>query len=68
MTNTESILNLQLLEDMERITWSNLCDNIAMIFARINAENIGFVILDESGKESLVVCPVHWIEKPEELE
>lgn len=68
MTNTESILNLQLLEDMERITWSNLCDNIAMIFARINAENIGFVILDEYGKESLVVCPVHWIEKPEELE
>jgi hypothetical protein len=47
---------------MERITWSELCDDLDRLLARINAENIGFVIKDDTGKDSLVICPAFWVD------
>jgi hypothetical protein len=52
----------QPLDSMERITWSELCDDLDRLLARINAENIGFVIKDDTGKDSLVICPAFWVD------
>ena len=59
-------LELHPTEDMARITWPVLCRNMDMILDRILDENIGYVIQDDSGHDSLVVCPARWIGSPED--
>ena len=50
------------LDSMERITRQDLCDKLDHYFARIDAEDIGFVILDDSGNDKYVLCPAVWME------
>lgn len=50
------------LDTMERITRQNLSDNFDEIFERVDKEDIGFVILDEDGKDGYVLCPARWME------
>ena len=52
----------QPLDLMERITWNELCDDLDRLLARINVENIGFVIKDDTGRDSLVICPAFWVD------
>ncbi len=50
------------LDTMERITRQHLCDNFDEILARVNKENVGFVILDPDGKDGQVLCPAAWMD------
>lgn len=50
------------LDTMERITRQHLCDNFDTILERVDKENIGFVILNEEGKDGQVLCPARWME------
>lgn len=50
------------LDSMERITSQDLCDKLDHYFARIDAEDIGFVILDDAGNDKYVLCPAAWME------
>lgn len=56
------------LDTLERITCQDLCNKTDIYFARMETEDTGFVILDDSGKDSLVLCPATWLEYPLELE
>ena len=49
------------VETMERITRQQLDEHLEEILARIDREDIGFVILDEDGKDSEVICPAEWL-------
>lgn len=53
---------LKPLNSMERITQQDLCNKLDHYFARIDAEDIGFVILDDAGNDKYVLCPVAWME------
>lgn len=53
---------LKPLDSMERITQQDLCNKLDHYFTRIDAEDIGFVILDDAGNEQFVLCPAAWME------
>lgn len=50
------------LDTMERITRQKLCDDFDHVLERVDKENIGFVILNDEGKDGHVLCPAHWME------
>lgn len=50
------------LETMERISRQYLCDHFDEILERIDKEDIGFVILNEEGKDGEVLIPYRWTE------
>ncbi len=50
------------LDTMERISRQHLCDNFDEVLGRVDKEDIGFVILNEEGKDGHVLCPVRWME------
>lgn len=47
------------IDEMERITRNEFCENFDEILDRVSDENIGFVISDTDKKE-LILCPLHW--------
>ena len=53
---------LGLSVNMERITRQYLCDNFDEVLERVDKEDIGFVILDEEGKDGQVLCPARWMD------
>lgn len=53
---------LKPLDSMERLTQQDLCNKLDYYFARIDAEDIGFVILDDAGNDQFVLCPSAWME------
>lgn len=50
------------LETMDRISRQFLCDNFDEVLERVDKEDIGFVILDEEGKDGQVLCPARWMD------
>ena len=52
---------LKPLDTMERITRQAFCDNLDNYLERANKEDTGFVILNDDGKEDLVLCPAEWL-------
>lgn len=54
--------NLMPLDKMQRITRQQLCDNFDEVLERVDKEDIGFVILNEEGKDGQVLCPARWME------
>ena len=57
---------LQPVSEMERISREELAARLDEILARVEQENIGFVITDD-GKPDLVLCPYAWF-SPEQLD
>ena len=57
-----SCTKLKPVDTMERITRQHLADHLEEILARIDKEDIGFVILDDEGKDSEVICPAEWLD------
>lgn len=55
-------MTLKSTETMERITRQQLADNFDAILERVNAEDIGYVILDNDGNDGQVLCPAKWLE------
>ena len=51
--------NLKPLDTMERITRQKLCNDFDNVLDRVDMEDIGFVILDDEGKDRYVLCPAH---------
>ena len=54
--------NLQPLDTMERITRQKLCNSFDNVLNRVGMEDMGFVILDDEGKDRYVLCPAHWMD------
>ena len=52
---------LQPVSEMERISREELAARLDEILARVEQENIGFVITD-GGKPDLVLCPYAWFD------
>lgn len=52
---------LKPLDTMERITRQVFWDNLDEYLDRVNKEDIGFVIVDDDGKDDMVLCPADWI-------
>ena len=50
------------LKEMDRITQEQLQNNLDELFARANSEDIGFVILNDAGKEDTVLFSARWLE------
>lgn len=50
------------METMERITRQYLCDHFDEILEQVDKEDIGFVILNEEGKDGEVLIPYRWTE------
>lgn len=50
------------LDTMERITRQKLCNDFDNILERVDKEDIGFVILNDEGKDGYVLCPARWME------
>lgn len=50
------------VEIMERISKQKLCNNFDEILDRVDKEDIGFVILNDDGKDGYVLCPAQWIQ------
>lgn len=55
-------MTLKSTNTMERITRQQLADNFDEILEKIEKENVGYVILDNEGKDGQVLCPVKWFE------
>lgn len=53
---------LQPIDTMERITRQKLCDDFDNVLDRVDKEDIGFVILNDEGKDGYVLCPARWME------
>ncbi len=53
---------LKPLDTMERITRQKLCDDFDGVLDRVDKEDIGFVILDDEGKDGYVLCPARWMD------
>lgn len=47
---------------MKRITRQQLADDFDEILEKVTTENIGYVILDNEGKDGQVLCPAKWFE------
>ena len=54
-------MNLKPVNTMERITRQQLADNFDEILDKVISENIGYVILDNDGKDGQVLCPAEWL-------
>lgn len=50
------------LDTMERISRQKLCEDFDNVLERVDKEDIGFVIVDDEGKEGHVLCPARWME------
>jgi hypothetical protein len=50
---------LQPLDQMERISRTELGEQLDEILEKVDKNNVGIVITDE-GKRDLVLCPAHW--------
>ena len=50
------------LDTMERISRQKLCEDSDNVLERVDKEDIGFVIVDDEGKEGHVLCPARWME------
>ena len=61
-------MTLKSTDTMERITRQQLVDNFDEILERVNNESIGFVILDDEGKDGQVLCPAKWFETSTDAE
>lgn len=55
-------MTLKSTDTMERITRQQLAENFDEILKKVNTENIGYVILDNEGKDGQVLCPAKWFE------
>lgn len=55
-------MTLKSTDTMERITRQQLADNFDEILEKVEKENVGYVILDNEGKDGQVLCPVKWFE------
>ena len=53
-------MNLKPVNTMERITRQQLADNFDEILDKVISENVGYVILDNDGKDGQVLCPAEW--------
>lgn len=58
----QAIGRMKSIETMERITRQKLCDNFDEILDRVDKEDIGFVILDNEGKDGHILCPARWFQ------
>ena len=54
-------MNLKPVKTMERITRQQLADNFDEILDKVISENVGYVILDNDGKDGQVLCPAEWL-------
>lgn len=50
------------LDTMERISKQKFCEDFDNVLERVDKEDIGFVIVDDEGKEGHVLCPARWME------
>ena len=50
------------LDTMVRISRQKLCEDFDNVLERVDKEDIGFVIVDDEGKEGHVLCPARWME------
>lgn len=55
-------MTLKSTDTMERITRQQFADNFDKILEKVEKENVGYVILDNEGKDGQVLCPVKWFE------
>lgn len=55
-------MTLKSTDTMERITRQHFADNFDEILEKVEKENVGYVILDNEGKDGQVLCPVKWFE------
>lgn len=55
-------MTLKSTDTMERITRQQFADNFDEILEKVEKENVGYVILDNEGKDGQVLCPVKWFE------
>ena len=55
-------MTLKSTDTMERITRQQLADNFDEILEKVEKENVGYVILDNEGKDGQVLCPAKWFE------
>lgn len=47
------------IDEMERITRKDFCENFDEILDRATDENVGFVITDSKSND-VILCPIHW--------
>lgn len=57
----EQFKYIQPLDQMERISRTELGEKLDEILDKVDKDNVGFVITDK-GKDDLVLCPIRWIE------
>jgi len=50
------------IESLPRIDVNELCKNFDAILDVVDKKNIAYVIVDENGKDDVVLCPAHWFE------
>lgn len=55
-------MTLKSTDTMERITRQQFADNFDEILEKVEKENVGYIILDNEGKDGQVLCPVKWFE------
>lgn len=55
-------MTLKSTDTMKRITRQQLADDFDEILEKVTTENIGYVILDNEGKDGQVLCPAKWFE------
>ncbi len=53
---------LKSTDAMERVTRQQLCDNFDEILAKVEKDDVGFVILNPDGTDGQVLCPAHWMD------
>ncbi|MEE1047009.1 MAG: hypothetical protein U0M60_06245 [Clostridia bacterium] len=53
--------NIKPINAMERIEKQELCDKFDEILAKANNEDVGYVILNNDGKDGHVICPAYWM-------
>ena len=58
----QALGRMKSIETMERITRQKFCDNFDEILDRVDNEDIGFVILNNEGKDGHVLCPARWFQ------
>lgn len=58
----QALGRMKSIETMERITRQKFCDNFDEILDRVDKEDIGFVILNNEGKDGHVLCPARWFQ------
>ena len=56
----EQFKYIQPLDQMERISRTELGEKLDEILDKADKDNVGFVITDE-GKDDLVLCPIRWM-------